>query len=102
MNRALLVIALRQRCPTRRCLQLKMCAKGKEADQGVGYLGDGTMVCGGRRPASGIGQRLARHRDRSLQTSTGRMALPAAIQNVQGGALWFGPQLAAARLGPDV
>ena len=53
-------------------LQLKIVREGKEADQGVGYLEDGTMVVveDARRR---IGERLAVTITGALQTPTGRM-----------------------------
>lgn len=53
-------------------LQIKIVREGKEADQGVGYLEDGTMVVveGGRRS---IGERRAVTVTGALQTPAGRM-----------------------------
>jgi uncharacterized protein YacL len=53
-------------------LQLKIVRDGKEADQGVGYLEDGTMVVveGGKGRS---GERIAVTVTGALQTPTGRM-----------------------------
>jgi len=72
MNLSELVIALRPEVQPGDNLQLKIVREGKEADQGVGYLEDGTMVVveDARRR---IGERLPVTITGALQTSTGRM-----------------------------
>jgi uncharacterized protein YacL len=72
MNLSALVIALRPEVQPGDALQLKIVREGKEADQGVGYLEDGTMVVveAARRR---IGQRLPVTVTGALQTPTGRM-----------------------------
>jgi len=60
---------------------------------GVGYTEDGTMVVGGGGPAT-IGHGCP-SRDRSLQTSSGRMwSLCRCGSRRSKGGCWFGPQLA--------
>jgi uncharacterized protein YacL len=72
MNLSALVIALRPEVQPGDALQLKIVREGKEADQGVGYLEDGTMVV--VEDARGrIGDRLAVTVTGALQTPTGRM-----------------------------
>jgi uncharacterized protein YacL len=72
MNLSELVIALRPEVQPGDDLQLKIVREGKEADQGIGYLEDGTMVVveDARRR---IGERLAVTVTGALQTPTGRM-----------------------------
>ncbi len=72
LNLSELVISLRLEVQPGDLLQLKIVREGKEPDQGVGYLEDGTMVVveGGR---SGIGERLAVTVTGALQTPAGRM-----------------------------
>ncbi|MCX5968487.1 MAG: PIN/TRAM domain-containing protein [Cyanobacteria bacterium] len=72
MNLSELVIALRPEVRPGDDLQLKIVREGKEADQGVGYLEDGTMVVveDARRR---IGERLAVTITGALQTPTGRI-----------------------------
>ncbi len=72
MNLSELVIALRPEVQPGDGLQLKIVREGKEADQGVGYLEDGTMVVveDARRR---IGERLPVTVTGALQTPTGRM-----------------------------
>jgi uncharacterized protein YacL len=72
MNLSELVIALRPEVQPGDSLQLKIVRQGKEADQGVGYLEDGTMVVveDARRR---IGERLPVTVTGALQTPTGRM-----------------------------
>jgi uncharacterized protein YacL len=72
LNLSELVIALRPEVQPGDGLQLKIVREGKEADQGVGYLEDGTMVVveDARRR---IGERLAVTVTGALQTPTGRM-----------------------------
>jgi hypothetical protein len=53
-------------------LQLKIVREGKEADQGVGYLEDGTMVVV-EDARQRIGERLPVTITGALQTPTGRM-----------------------------
>ena len=64
VNLSELVIALRPEVQPGDDLQLKIVREGKEAEQGVGYLEDGTMVVveDARRR---IGERLGRDRHRS-------------------------------------
>jgi len=72
LNLSELVIALRPEVQPGDDLQLKIVREGKEADQGIGYLEDGTMVVveDARRR---IGERLAVTVTGALQTPTGRM-----------------------------
>ena len=72
LNLSELVIALRPEVQPGDGLQLKIVREGKEADQGVGYLEDGTMVVveDARRR---IGERLPVTVTGALQTPTGRM-----------------------------
>jgi uncharacterized protein YacL len=72
VNLSELVIALRPEVQPGDTLQLKIVREGKEADQGVGYLEDGTMVVvlEGRKH---IGERLTVTVTGALQTPTGRM-----------------------------
>jgi len=72
MNLSALVIALRPEVQPGDALQLKIVREGKEADQGVGYLEDGTMVVV-EAARKRIGQRLPVTVTGALQTSTGRM-----------------------------
>ena len=72
MNLSELVMALRPEVQPGDGLQLKIVRDGKEADQGVGYLDDGTMVVveGGKGRG---GERIAVTVTGALQTPTGRM-----------------------------
>jgi len=72
LNLSELVVALRPEVQPGDGLQLKIVREGKEAEQGVGYLEDGTMVVveDARRR---IGERLAVTVTGALQTPTGRM-----------------------------
>jgi len=72
MNLSELVMALRPEVQPGDGLQLKIVRDGKEADQGVGYLEDGTMVVveGGKGRS---GERIAVTVTGALQTPTGRM-----------------------------
>ena len=72
MNLSELVMALRPEVQPGDPLQLKIVRDGKEADQGVGYLEDGTMVVveGGKGRS---GERIAVTVTGALQTPTGRM-----------------------------
>ena len=72
MNLSELVIALRPEVQPGDELQLKIARDGREADQGVGYLDDGTMVVveGAR---GRIGERLPVIITGALQNPTGRM-----------------------------
>ena len=72
LNLSELVIALRPEVQPGDSLQLKIVREGKEADQGIGYLEDGTMVVveDARRR---IGERLSVTVTGALQTPTGRM-----------------------------
>ena len=72
MNLSALVIALRPEVRPGDALQLKIVREGKEADQGVGYLEDGTMVVV-EDARQRIGDRLAVTVTGALQTPTGRM-----------------------------
>ncbi|MFM7435398.1 MAG: TRAM domain-containing protein, partial [Vulcanococcus sp.] len=67
-----LVIALRPEVQPGDSLQLKIVREGKEADQGVGYLEDGTMVVV-EEARKRLGERLAVTVTGALQTPTGRM-----------------------------
>ena len=72
INLSEIVIALRPDVQPGDELKLKIVKQGKEDNQGVGYLEDGTMVVveGGREA---IGQRLPVVITGALQTPTGRM-----------------------------
>ncbi len=72
LNLSELVIALRPEVQPGDELQLKIARDGKEADQGVGYLDDGTMVVveGAR---GRIGERLPVVVTGALQNPTGRI-----------------------------
>ncbi|KZR77419.1 PIN/TRAM domain-containing protein [Prochlorococcus marinus] len=72
INLSEIVIALRPEVQPGDELNLKIVKQGKEDNQGVGYLEDGTMVVveGGREA---IGQRLPVVITGALQTPTGRM-----------------------------
>jgi uncharacterized protein YacL len=72
MNLSELVIALRPEVQPGDNLQLKIVREGKEADQGVGYLEDGTMVVV-EDARQRIGERLPVTVTGALQTPTGRM-----------------------------
>jgi len=72
LNLSELVIALRPEVQPGDGLQLKIVREGKEPDQGVGYLEDGTMVVV-EDARSRIGDRLAVTVTGALQTPTGRM-----------------------------
>jgi uncharacterized protein YacL len=67
-----LVIRLRPEVQPGDLLQLKIVREGKEPQQGIGYLEDGTMVVveGGR---SSIGERREVAVTGALQTPAGRM-----------------------------
>ncbi len=72
INLSEIVIALRPEVQPGDELKLKIIKKGKEDNQGVGYLEDGTMVVvEGAKQA--IGQRLPVIVTGALQTPTGRM-----------------------------
>ena len=72
VNLSELVIALRPEVQPGDSLQLKIVREGKEADQGVGYLEDGTMVVV-EEARKRIGERLTVTVTGALQTPTGRM-----------------------------
>ncbi|MFN9056823.1 MAG: PIN/TRAM domain-containing protein [Cyanobacteriota bacterium] len=72
VNLSELVIALRPEVQPGDSLQLKIVREGKEADQGVGYLEDGTMVVV-EEARQRIGERLTVTVTGALQTPTGRM-----------------------------
>ncbi|MEB3331757.1 MAG: PIN/TRAM domain-containing protein [Synechococcaceae cyanobacterium] len=72
LNLSDLVIALRPEVQPGDALQLKIVREGREADQGVGYLEDGTMVVVGEARRR-IGERLPVTVTGALQTPTGRM-----------------------------
>jgi uncharacterized protein YacL len=72
VNLSELVIALRPEVQPGDSLQLKIVREGKEADQGVGYLEDGTMVVV-VEARKHIGERLTVTVTGALQTPTGRM-----------------------------
>jgi uncharacterized protein YacL len=72
LNLSELVIALRPEVQPGDELQIKIVREGKEADQGVGYLEDGTMVVV-EEASRRIGERLAVTVTGALQTPTGRM-----------------------------
>jgi uncharacterized protein YacL len=72
LNLSELMVGLRQEVQPGDLLQLKIVREGKEAEQGVGYLEDGTMVVveGGK---SSIGERRDVTVTGALQTPSGRM-----------------------------
>jgi hypothetical protein len=72
LNLSELVIALRAEVLPGDALQIKIVREGREADQGVGYLEDGTMVVV-EDARQRIGERLAVTVTGALQTPTGRM-----------------------------
>jgi len=72
LNLSELVIALRPEVQPGDSLQIKIVREGKEADQGVGYLEDGTMVVV-EEGRSRIGERLQVTVTGALQTPTGRL-----------------------------
>jgi uncharacterized protein YacL len=72
VNLSELVIALRPEVQPGDGLQLKIVREGKEAEQGVGYLEDGTMVVV-EEARDRIGERLDVTVTGALQTPTGRM-----------------------------
>lgn len=72
LNLSELVIALRPEVQPGDDLQIKIVREGKEADQGVGYLEDGTMVVV-EEARRRIGERLSVTVTGALQTPTGRM-----------------------------
>ncbi|MFN9531542.1 MAG: PIN/TRAM domain-containing protein [Cyanobacteriota bacterium] len=72
VNLSELVIALRPEVQPGDSLQLKIVREGKEADQGVGYLEDGTMVVV-EEARQRIGERLTVTVTGALQTPTGWM-----------------------------
>jgi uncharacterized protein YacL len=72
LNLSELVIALRPEVQPGDDLQLKIVREGKEAEQGVGYLEDGTMVVV-EEASDRIGERLAVTVTGALQTPTGRL-----------------------------
>ena len=72
VNLSELVISLRPEVQPGDTLQLKIVREGKEADQGVGYLEDGTMVVV-EEARKRIGERLPVTVTGALQTPTGRM-----------------------------
>ncbi len=80
LNLSALVIALRPEVQPGDGLQLKIVRDGKESEQGVGYLEDGTMVVveGAR---GRIGERLPVTVTGALQTPTGRMVFARLDQN---------------------
>jgi uncharacterized protein YacL len=82
MNLSELVMALRPEVQPGDGLQLKIVRDGKEADQGVGYLEDGTMVVveGGKGRS---GERIAVTVTGALQTPTGRMVFARSDQEAQ-------------------
>jgi uncharacterized protein YacL len=96
LNLSELVIALRPEVQPGDDLQLKIVREGKEADQGVGYLEDGTMVVveDARRR---IGERLAVTVTGALQTPTGRMV----FARSEKGADRTSPEKAAGRNEPQ-
>lgn len=72
LNLSELVIALRPEVLPGDGLQLKIVREGREAEQGVGYLEDGTMVVV-EDARQRIGERLPVTVTGALQTPTGRM-----------------------------
>ena len=96
LNLSELVIALRPEVQPGDDLQLKIVREGKEADQGIGYLEDGTMVVveDARRR---IGERLAVTVTGALQTPTGRMVFARCERAAEKGADKAGPEKGADR-----
>ena len=94
MNLSELVIALRPEVQPGDELQLKIARDGKEAEQGVGYLDDGTMVVveGAR---GRIGERLPVIITGALQTPTGRIVF-ARLDGAPSATVAPGPALRAA------
>jgi uncharacterized protein YacL len=83
LNLSELVIALRPEVQPGDELQLKVVRDGKEAEQGVGYLDDGTMVVvEGARGRQG--ERLAVVVTGALQNPTGRIVF-ARLEGAQPG-----------------
>jgi uncharacterized protein YacL len=72
LNLSELVISLRPEVQPGDNLQIKIAREGKEADQGVGYLEDGTMVVV-EEARNRIGERLQVTVTGALQTPTGRL-----------------------------
>ena len=72
LNLSELVIGLRPEVQPGDSLQIKIVREGKEADQGVGYLEDGTMVVV-EEARHRIGERLQVTVTGALQTPTGRL-----------------------------
>jgi len=72
LNLSELVISLRPEVQPGDSLQIKIVREGKEAEQGVGYLEDGTMVVV-EEARNRIGERLQVTVTGALQTSTGRL-----------------------------
>jgi uncharacterized protein YacL len=72
LNLSELVISLRPEVQPGDSQQIKIVREGKEADQGVGYLEDGTMVVV-EDARNRIGERLQVTVTGALQTSTGRL-----------------------------
>jgi uncharacterized protein YacL len=75
-------------------LQLKIVREGKEADQGIGYLEDGTMVVV-EDARQRIGERLPVTITGALQTPTGRMVFARSDRNDRGGRSGGGKPVAA-------
>ncbi len=72
LNLSELVIALRPEVQPGEKILIKIVREGKEQDQGIGYLDDGTMVVI-EKGSDVIGQRLDVVITGALQSSTGRM-----------------------------
>jgi uncharacterized protein YacL len=72
LNLSELVISLRPEVQPGDSLQIKIVREGKEAEQGVGYLEDGTMVVV-EEARNRIGERLQVTVTGALQTPTGRL-----------------------------
>jgi uncharacterized protein YacL len=72
LNLSELVISLRPEVQPGDSLQIKIVREGKEADQGVGYLEDGTMVVV-EEARNRIGERLQVTVTGALQSPTGRL-----------------------------
>ncbi len=100
LNLSELVIALRPEVQPGDELQLKIVRDGKEADQGVGYLEDGTMVVVEGGHGRG-GERLAVVVTGALQTPTGRMVFARLAGGPQAEAPAAAPATAGAGAAPQ-
>jgi uncharacterized protein YacL len=85
LNLNQLATALRPALVTGEKLEVDVVREGREADQGVGYLEDGTMLVveGGR---AHVGERVAVTVRSVIQTGSGRMVFVQAAQSDEEGA----------------